>query len=690
MRPYSARRREAAAGVPDPARTADQLLVAANEASSSSRNVYLVFLGACLFMALVTAGLTDEKLLLDSAVALPFIEKVELPFSAFYAVVPWLLVFLHGDLLLNLSLLASKLRHFNDRVAYIGRVDSEQAERTRVRLSNFPLAHWISGNPEYRFVSATIGWATVIALPLAMLIYVQVGFLPYHSVTITWIQRAAVLADAVLIVAFWPSLVAAADDRGLFAWWALAARSRLSWRGWRNRDGRGAVRIATWSAIAVVISLGLATIPDEGIERALQPLFSERFRARYVRFDRNIELVDAALDARGRLAPEVVSMLRSSDEDKRRLALDLVEPLDLRGRDLRFARLAYSVLPKVDLRGADLTSATLRGSLLPAAVADANTSLRMAILSRAQLHRAQLAEAQLDGAVLSRAQLQGSTLRAAHLQEASLYGAELQGANLEGAHLEGARLDGAQLEGARLQRANLRGATLDDARLHLGSFDEADFRAASLKRVQLDGGVVQDAEFEGAAFTDLQASASFGSVRAFGDSQGSVGRDLFTNVLKPLEQLSPYAPWLSAVRERLQSWPDALGCLPGFVLQEARDGDQECLPAAAGLRETFSRLVNDLACETPPFGDESAASYAISLRVVEDISSFLATHREDGSRNVTASNKRGHEKDTSLLDRLTLAGRSLNGASCHGRGGLSAAQKASIAQWVRMTERASQ
>ena len=39
-----------------------------------------------------------------------------------------------------------------------------------------------------------MSWLTLIILPVILLLYMQVAFLPYHDVTTTWITRVAVLS----------------------------------------------------------------------------------------------------------------------------------------------------------------------------------------------------------------------------------------------------------------------------------------------------------------------------------------------------------------------------------------------------------------------------------------------------------------------------------------------------------------
>ena len=89
-------------GGDDTAKQGEALLAAANDAAGVARNIYITLLAAALFISIVTGSLTDERLLRDSAVPLPAFEKTDLPLSSFYFVAPWMLVFVHAELLMHL------------------------------------------------------------------------------------------------------------------------------------------------------------------------------------------------------------------------------------------------------------------------------------------------------------------------------------------------------------------------------------------------------------------------------------------------------------------------------------------------------------------------------------------------------------------------------------------------------------
>lgn len=189
---------------------AEKALEAANTAAGSVRNLYITFLLLGTYVGIIIASTTDEQLLQVSPVTLPLLD-VELPIIGFYSVIPWLLVLLHFNLLLQFALLREKLHDFSQYSAPEQLSDIEAATALQKRLVNFPLIQLLSGPQRDRFmrlVLILITWITVIVLPLWLLLWAQIRFLPYHDVYITWGQRLAVIAGIIILCLFWPRIVA--------------------------------------------------------------------------------------------------------------------------------------------------------------------------------------------------------------------------------------------------------------------------------------------------------------------------------------------------------------------------------------------------------------------------------------------------------------------------------------------------
>ena len=125
---------------------------------------------------------------------------------------------------------------------------------------------------------AAFVWTTMILLPVALLVWAQIAFLPYHDAGLTWAQRAAVMLDLLLLWVFWP-MTMAQSGRGLDWWRGLAAGpgrllgQTMWWRDARDErpaqageTARGAAGLMVLSLFALVLSLLTTTVPGEGLE----------------------------------------------------------------------------------------------------------------------------------------------------------------------------------------------------------------------------------------------------------------------------------------------------------------------------------------------------------------------------------------------------------------------------------------
>ena len=112
-------------------------------------------------------------------------------------------------------------------------------------------------------------------------------------------------------------------------------------------------------------------------------------------------------------------------------------------------------------------------------------NLSGAVLSGADLYKANLSRADLRGADLSGANLHRANLSGANLHGANLCGAELPQASLRWADLGGADLGGADLRRANLREADLQRADLGGAHLYWADLREADLSGANVNQEQL-------------------------------------------------------------------------------------------------------------------------------------------------------------------------------------------------------------
>ena len=186
---------------------AERLREAVDDSSRAIRNIYIFFLLLATYIAVIIGSTTDGQLLKISPIKLPLLD-VALPIVGFYALIPWLFVLLLFNLLLELYLLSEKL-HVWEKTIYAFNDETMRQEQF-VRLYPFPFNHMIIGKHHSRLIRLLFGivvWVTVILLPISLLLWAQVRFLPYHDVIITWIQRLALYLEIVLLLVFWPKIV---------------------------------------------------------------------------------------------------------------------------------------------------------------------------------------------------------------------------------------------------------------------------------------------------------------------------------------------------------------------------------------------------------------------------------------------------------------------------------------------------
>ncbi len=493
------------------------LLEAVNSSSDTSHTGWLIFLAIMTYLMIAVAGVTHEALLLETPVQLPILQ-VKIQLKQFFQFAPIVLVLFHLGILAQLVLLARKTLEFDHAIRLL-ETSARRTHPLRLELHNFFFVQAIAGPQRSVVMSGFLNlmsWLTIVILPVVLLLYMQVAFLPYHDVTTTWINRTALLFDIVLVLLI-----------GVFLMRPEPSFFQALWRSTATHPF-GSVATTAVLGLVAYLSLFAATVPGEALDRInrqllwgaeaeagrraqqigfVLPFFSQRSDGTlFGVFGRNLVVIDS----------DLVEENKAEGGDKR---------LKLRGRDLRYAK-----LDRTDMRGADLTGAALDGASLVGVNLDAAwlncaemdrlllnddragakcSSAQGADLSRAQLSNAHLSgidlrdakldEAQLEGTDLSYAALVGASFSSAHLEKSDLTGGvEAQGANFLNAALQGADLTGAGLQSADLSSASLQGTVLNFAHLQGAVMRGADLEAASLQRARLEGADMTGVRIAGA------------------------------------------------------------------------------------------------------------------------------------------------------------------------------------------------
>lgn len=525
------------------------LLEAVNNSSDTAHTGWLIFLAIMTYLMIAVAGVTHEALLLETPVQLPILQ-VKIQLKQFFQFAPIVLVLFHLGILAQLVLLARKTLEFDHAIRLLETSDKRN-HPLRLELHNFFFVQAIAGPHRSVVMSGFLhimSWLTLVILPVILLLYMQVSFLPYHDVTTTWINRIALVFDITLLLLI-----------GVFL---MRAETSFFQAFWRSTAAHPMSTFATSAVLVLVayLSFFAATVPGEPLDRLSRDLlglnpgkdgsavqqsgFVLPFLAQrpdgtlFGIFRRNIVVTDSDL---------IAGMRRRAGE----------KTLNLRGRDMRYAK-----LDRTDLQGADLTGARLDGASLVGAnlqnawlncaeidrlllsndrLAAKCPSARGADFSKAQLSGAHMAgidltgakldESRLDGADLANAILSGASFSSAHLEKADLTGGvQAQGANFLNASLQGADFTGAQLQFADFSSAAMQGVVLNFAQLQGALLRDADLEAASLQRVKLQGTDMSGMRMPGA---DLRGATIWMTVPPQWDTSGLA--DLSELVIKPLD-----------------------------------------------------------------------------------------------------------------------------------------------------------
>jgi len=530
------------------------LLEAVNDSSDTAHTAWLIFLGVMTYFMIAVAGVSHKDLLLETAVSLPILQ-VDIQLTQFFQFAPIVLVLMHLGVVSQLVLLARKTLEFDHAIRMLETTD-RRTHPLRLELNNFFFVQAIAGPHRSAVMSGflhAMSWLTLVILPVVLILFIQVVFLPYHDVGITWTHRVALLVDIGMLVLI-----------GVFLMRAETSFFTAFVRTTMTHPWSFLVTSVLLSFVAL-FSLLVATVPGENLDRVMRSVVGEDELAKAGAGPQLGGFVVPFFtpNADGSLFGIVRRNLHVTDSD---LVIDKdyvstseeTDPsISLRGRDLRYAKLDRSDLHRADLTGADLSYASMVGTDLRRAFiqcADVNEllltdratakcpSARGANLTRALLTEAQLAgidlreakleEAKLEGANLSFSQLAGAYFFGARLEKAELNGGiQAQGANFSSAVLQGADLTGAQLQGADFTTAQMQGAVLSFAHLQAANLSSVDLEAGTLHQATLFGANLAGAKITGA---DLAGAIVWQTTAPAADVLGMA--DLSFLSIRPPEQ----------------------------------------------------------------------------------------------------------------------------------------------------------
>lgn len=509
-----------------------------NETARVARGNLWLLLAVGLYLLILLYGTDDMALLTGEDVAAPLME-VTVPVELMFGLGPVLFVLLHLNLLVRLDRLHHVSRLHRARLE----AEEDPDERARQAVLLFPfdflqlLFYGTGREPDARDrdpgAAAGVrprpsGWRESLRewmrrqgeegrhlfmvflvlvpgflIPLALLIAIQVRFVPYQSEGLTLFQQACVTADLVIQVAFAVrlGLVRRSVDmvlngrrqqrvaygiKFLIAFLSLVSCTVFVWTlavvpGSRLEGYRP---FPETMGLAWAVAFGDWWVGD-GCSRTIHgwPSFMKRY----------LHVEDMTVAA-GRPDGAIVAAYLERGEDPD-LAWRFVDRLDLDGRSFRYARFDGSEFRRASFRGSDLRCARFAGSRLGGADLERakaqDAEFRLADLTGARLEHggfegASFRRARLDGADAAHAAFAGADLREASLHGTGLSGATFRATDLRDAELHGADLADASILGSNANRAGFEDARLDGATVEATSFREARFHGTDMQGVKLE------------------------------------------------------------------------------------------------------------------------------------------------------------------------------------------------------------
>lgn len=508
---------------------ARELLKAINDTSQSARTSWLFFITLTAYLFVAIASVTHADILLNSPVKLPILQ-IDIGIRSFFVYAPVLYIFVHFGVLLHHSMLVRKATALNDLLNE-GEDHTGHPDPLRMEISSYFFAQNVAG-PErgtlLHFLLRLMSLLTLGILPLFLVLYFQIAYLPAHDSEVTIVHRLYVLIDVGVLLL------------------NHLARRIPDLVGWRNAIWtitRRSFLIDLFSCLfALFISFLVATIPMKDIGD-LDQLMAGVWPTK-VPFDPNNQTcaewrgdrcafwltalifeqpIDYVSARQGWLSRNLVITNKQDLLPKRDLREGEVR-FTLRGRDLRYATFDRSDLHRVDFTATDLSGASLKGTDLREAIFSCAIKGKKSVVREDEDKAKVIASVddqecpKLIGADLSEAKLTFNGFRQAEMNGIILKRLNLQGFDFKGRGLAGADFSRSDLRGANFTYANLNGAILSNVAAEGALFLRTSLQGSDLRFSHLDGSSFNGANLSGARLlgaslfaTDFSEALLFGS-----------------------------------------------------------------------------------------------------------------------------------------------------------------------------------
>jgi Pentapeptide repeats (8 copies) len=309
------------------------------------------------------AGVTHKDLLLNNPVELPFV-RITIELDRFFIFAPIVFLIVHFAFLLQHAILSRTTYELTSRLESAGGVQRAY----RLEVNPYFYSQAIAGpwheNVMKPLLDIVIG-TTFLILPIALLLFFQISFLPNHDARITSLHQMVVLLDVVTIMFVGGVMMRPRSTIG-----ALPV-----WKRWARR--------MFFSAIAVLVpafAFCVATLPDSWMDRQMRafgavpvPVWDDRpqhLKSPIV-LDRTAFFLTAYLFEgavnylSGKSSSWFSRNLIVTDSTLRKTTtIDVADIVSIPGRDFRYATFDRSDFHRVNLNGSDLAGAKLVGTIL--------------------------------------------------------------------------------------------------------------------------------------------------------------------------------------------------------------------------------------------------------------------------------------------------------------------------------------
>jgi hypothetical protein len=154
------------------------------DAAGVGAGLWVSFLFVFFYLAIAAGGVSHRDMFFENPVKLPFL-NVDLPLIGFFVLGPLLFLIVHAYTLLHFVMLAGKVGAFHAELQ--DQIPDEDARaRLRRQLPSNIFVQFLAGPREIRtgamgFMLRLIAQISLVAGPIALLVFFQLQFLPYHD-----------------------------------------------------------------------------------------------------------------------------------------------------------------------------------------------------------------------------------------------------------------------------------------------------------------------------------------------------------------------------------------------------------------------------------------------------------------------------------------------------------------------------